>query len=488
MNSDFTENLFQSIDTIVSARLANLPYDQTLECEIININEVEEGKYLVRYQGSTFIALSSNKTYKIGDMVYVQVPQGDFTQDKFIVSKRTLTQTKVVKKMPFLTFVKNNNLSPLTLQNKEFFLKTSGDGKETLSSIYNFSNFYGESIAAGYTKLGLKVGIKVDIPFSVTSGDYGVKLRIKGFNQNNTYLSVDKVTDYEIKEFELINKDMISSNYYNTLGYCNQEKTYDITNFVIKNIEVLFWQDGKFLTQDNTPINGVKIYFNNLSLFLGYDISEFQNSNTRCFLYTTAGYKFDNINYTKPMYIRFATLSDNKSDLIIETQKLSTNQYTIYWEEYNPNIKTNGPQSEYLSYQSMKVNDKTINQTVDLEGSQSRLRYSYVVVITDLLKHKYISNRIEFIKDTYLTENELLDLLTGFFRIDDNGNIYLNGGMYNDDNGLNLTNIILNDFIIANKARVNIKDSFSLLDKDGNTLIEISPSKIKINIPVEYQE
>ena len=78
------------------------------------------------------------------------------------------------------------------------------------------------------------------------------------------------------------------------------------------------------------------------------------------------------------------------------------------------------------------------------------MRYSYVCVVIDLLGNKFISNRLDFIRDTYLKETELIDLLTSFFRIDDNNRVYLNGGANNDPNGLNISNIILNDIFIAN--------------------------------------
>ena len=88
MGQDIAENLFQSIDTIVKARLANLSYDQTLECEIISDTNAEQGKYLVQYQASLFTALSTDTSYKKGDIVYVQIPQGDFTKDKNIIKQK----------------------------------------------------------------------------------------------------------------------------------------------------------------------------------------------------------------------------------------------------------------------------------------------------------------------------------------------------------------------------------------------------------------
>jgi hypothetical protein len=56
---------------------------------------------------------------------------------------------------------------------------------------------------------------------------------------------------------------MISANYYNTLGYCNQEKIFDITNLVIRDIKIYLWQDGNFKTNDDVSVINKLINFTN---------------------------------------------------------------------------------------------------------------------------------------------------------------------------------------------------------------------------------
>ena len=46
---------------------------------IVNVDKALDGEYLVKYQNSTFTAYSENKIFKLNDIVYVQIPQGDFT-------------------------------------------------------------------------------------------------------------------------------------------------------------------------------------------------------------------------------------------------------------------------------------------------------------------------------------------------------------------------------------------------------------------------
>lgn len=483
MGEEFTENLFQSIDTIVKARLASLPYDKTIECEVVNADESFDKKYIVNYQASNFTAFSLGPTYKVGDLVYVSVPLGDYTQDKFIINKKYEEESTVVKKLPFLTFTKNNNLSSPALQNREFYLETNGNQEKENTNIYTYTNFYGENYAAGYTRLGLKIGIKVGINSDMISGEYGVKLIVKGFDQTTTYLPIDESDQIlEEREFVLSMSDMISPNYYNTLGYCNQEKVFNIENFIIKSITVNIFHDGNFIRKDGRAVNKLRIYFNNLSVFLGYDSSEFDTTLKRSFIYTNAGFKYDNDYYIKPIYVRFVEAVNNKLNLNILTETLTDDNYKIFWETYNPIIKTRGPQSDITSFESFSEGE--IYHNIVFEDGQTRLRYSFIVVIKDIFNNKYISNRLDFVRDTYFNETELLDLLTSFFRIDDNGLIYLNGGANTNKEGLNLANIILNDIYLAKNSRFHLRDNFSILDKDDNVLIEINSNQIKINIPI----
>lgn len=478
MNSDFTENLFQSIDTIVSARLANLPYDQTIECEVINTDEDWDGKYIVKYQASTFTAKGTPKAYKVDDIVYVQIPKADFTQEKFIINKKTDVESQSIKRLPFLTFAKNDNIFPPVISNREYQLKVRGDGLRTEEAIYTFRNFYGESQAAGYTKLGLKTSMKLNIPYETISGDYGIKIEVRGFDQNSTYLSADSALDIlEKKEFIFSTKDMISSNYYNTLGYCNQEKVFDIEDFVIFDITVSVWQNGNFLKENKEAINNAKIYFTNFSLYLGYDLSEFKSSKYKNFLYTTSGYKYNDNYYNKTIQLRFVELI-NKTDISVITANLDDSKYTIYWEEYDPNIKTNGPQSNIISFRNLQENNiGGITKNQIFTEWASRLRYSFVCIITDTLNNKYISNRLDFVRDTYLTEESLLELLTSFFRIDEHGKVYLNGGANrNRENGLtglNISNVIFNDNYMASSANLILNGNFTIKDSTGKSILRI---------------
>ena len=72
LESEYTESLFQSIDTIIAERIKKLPYDKTAIMEIVDNQQAEFGIYKVSPNG-TFIetVYSDNPTYQLGDKVYV---------------------------------------------------------------------------------------------------------------------------------------------------------------------------------------------------------------------------------------------------------------------------------------------------------------------------------------------------------------------------------------------------------------------------------
>ena len=70
--TDYTENLFRSIDTIIAERVKHLSYDTTEIVEIIDDRNAANGLYKISPNGQfEEIIYSDNPTYKIGDKVYL---------------------------------------------------------------------------------------------------------------------------------------------------------------------------------------------------------------------------------------------------------------------------------------------------------------------------------------------------------------------------------------------------------------------------------
>lgn len=226
---------------------------------------------------------------------------------------------------------------------------------------------------------------------------------------------------------------MVGSNFYNTSGFCNQEKVFDITNFVISNIQVLLWQDGNFKDINNNSLAGQNITFSNFYLNLGYDHSEFTTSDRKIFLYTPDGLQYNGSYRTKHIYVRFAQVSADKSDLDILNQQMisNTDRYYLYWEYYNPNLPGISEYSNLNSYvlltsriRGVQTNTDEVtneerfnpaNATVLLANARNRQMCSYVFTIYDTQEKVYITSpAMNFINQLYLPGAEIIDLLMGF--------------------------------------------------------------------------
>jgi hypothetical protein len=83
---DYNKIFCNAVDTIVSKRLENISFDNTVTAEIIDATDAEFGHYIVREKDLTYDVMSENYNYKVGDKVYVTIPSGDYNKTKVILS------------------------------------------------------------------------------------------------------------------------------------------------------------------------------------------------------------------------------------------------------------------------------------------------------------------------------------------------------------------------------------------------------------------
>ena len=87
-HNDYSEALFQSIDTIVTERIKRLPYDRTIVATITNADNAYIGAYKVTTDNNTiFTAYSEVKTYSVGDRVYIRIIDTNYNSSKIITGK-----------------------------------------------------------------------------------------------------------------------------------------------------------------------------------------------------------------------------------------------------------------------------------------------------------------------------------------------------------------------------------------------------------------
>lgn len=80
-------NICDAIEIIVNRAIDQASYDRTIQATIVKCVDQTIGKYVVKYQDSTFYAYSgsSEVTYTNGSMVYILIPGNDTEADKTIL-------------------------------------------------------------------------------------------------------------------------------------------------------------------------------------------------------------------------------------------------------------------------------------------------------------------------------------------------------------------------------------------------------------------
>ena len=84
------KKILDAISIIAKNYTEHLSFDQTVECEITAIDNIEEGTYRVLYNGNQLIAKALDKTidYAIGDAVFMKINENDLSKERFIIAKR----------------------------------------------------------------------------------------------------------------------------------------------------------------------------------------------------------------------------------------------------------------------------------------------------------------------------------------------------------------------------------------------------------------
>lgn len=311
-----TDDLFEAIDTIVTARLSTLEYDKTISCTVSNISNAAKGIYEVTSQASTFEAFGPPNEYSLNDQVYVVIPENDFDKDKFITGK------VYIKQIPTAT-IQSQTIYPfndIVYNQKDNYVSTNYQDKETLLMINNKISITEipiiefEEPISGYDVLGIKFSVSADIQKEMISGNYGVYITFKGYKKNSLSLSQEEAlnkqeTFGENKEFSILaDKNMLVPDIYNTLGECNQNGAFDISNYVITQISLNLWQDDNFKDASGELILPKAIKFNNFGLYLGYFKNGFTD-NKKIVLDTLDGFLYSSIYNNKTLKLKYLSYS-----------------------------------------------------------------------------------------------------------------------------------------------------------------------------------
>lgn len=339
MNADnITENILDAINVIVEEKLKKLDYDKTYKAIVIGTDKRDKGRYNCETEGLKYEAIGAPNEQLIGDIVYVNVPQNNWSKQKNIIGRSVMDENKILAASPFTYFYRPNNTPFYSQEYDDFFITanenqqyTSLDFNETYnptrespqvygdkcnynSKYYVFnenksltppgafdeyaweqyellefkssivgdiltdyrSNFYTEP----FTALGIK--IKFDTTNlgqnfkNMITGQYGLKINF--LNEQN-----DIIGSYDINSTQMFGNIYNSKEIEREFLFNIDQTVFDSTNII--NFELQ--QNGEFKYLDQNVVKEVaynneiifpesgNIKITSISLYFGYDLKEF---------------------------------------------------------------------------------------------------------------------------------------------------------------------------------------------------------------------
>ena len=87
----FSEQLLEAFEVAMDEKISNLQFDKTIQATVQSVEDLDTGEYRVKYKDGIISAFAADpkETFKQGDAVYVTVPEGDFSNKKFISHRIT---------------------------------------------------------------------------------------------------------------------------------------------------------------------------------------------------------------------------------------------------------------------------------------------------------------------------------------------------------------------------------------------------------------
>ncbi len=321
-NSENVVNqLLGAIDTVIGKRLEQLSYDKTIICTIIDDSKAKNGEYQVTDGSVKFWAKCENANYRNDEQVRVSVPNGDTTQEKFIIGKyvKDSSNTPITYMTPLSSVLKMSGDICNTQDSDVFGLQATGpvNGAPTKTGVLLWTADITEETAAMansqiYDVIYIQADFKTTLSnYNITSGTYGLMLSLGTTLANGE--PGPAVTC-------LFDSNQMLGNPYSFGIYTPQAAKFDITNVgKLSSVQLLFYQDGNF-THNTTTIDSVpltypdeisnmnNILIKNIKIGFGADVTNVADETVR--LFTTDDLRYDNDSTTNAItnekHLKFA--------------------------------------------------------------------------------------------------------------------------------------------------------------------------------------
>lgn len=400
---DYSDIFCASVDNIIKARLADIKFDTTDVYTILDDSKKDDGIYTVGNDSISFEALSTAK-YRKGESVYVNIPNGDWNQQKFIIGKQTTESTTPINYQDpldsFIDMTGNMAAAESTkttglIANAPYVIKSDIDYRPYQNRIiyeWTANTDEGRLPFVGYTRLGLQGSFQSWVNnFKCVSGEYGLKVSIAAETdpaiEEGKPIGDSVQTIYEI----YLNTNDFYGNPYNFESFTQQEKVFDVSGIgQIVGIQVVFYeQTGSFLDNDSTPIPyftsmdldsgdetpiAPNLFMTDLFVSLGYDANAFDSETALIYTFQP---QICNVKPEKAadnnrkIMLRWIHQDDDKFISITQENSL---EYEVRWYRYSiGNSSADGYSGAFWQYFAKEKHDIEGNhyfRSVDRSGKE----------------------------------------------------------------------------------------------------------------------
>ena len=352
---DYAETLFEAVDVLVDKKIESVKFDETITATIVDASDAKSGKYLVSNGSAKFVAYSTVTNYRERDSVLVTIPQGNYDNQKIIVSKvlenenAPLVYTSPFERIINLTSnviagAENDSYNIWANDNKDYNWANNQSITEYIASLDDENResplpyLHMEHLAIqGYTALGLRAQFSTHLlDYDTVSGNYGIIAKLV-FN------------DGSVAEYLTFDCDEFFGNPYNYDTYFTLSKVFDITNYenqVLTDIYLYPYQRNNFVDVDGERIPGpddnsiffktvpANIFIKDPYVCFGTFVEQFNGDTAQLFT-SDLNYNTDDENLIRHMTLQWIHQDDASGQVAVVENATVPDGYQIRWYRYH---------------------------------------------------------------------------------------------------------------------------------------------------------
>lgn len=292
MSIDYTksiENLFESINVIVSKKLEDVSFDTTIVCTVVDDSDRKNGKYQVTNGTAKFDAYTDSSDYRTGDSVRVQVLNGDYSAKKYIVGKAVTStdNTPLTYVSPIDTIV---NITGNLVDDKGSKCGLTANGTETEISLWGADLSEHEIWTDGiYSALSIRADFRTLLDnYDLKAGSYGLRVHL--------YIKPSKDSTYYVDNyFELDSSEMFGNPYAFSVYTKQGKKVTLTTSGIVQYIVLSAYQKANFVNRSGNAIGAAKkenIFIKNIEIGFGSDLEKIDDNTVKIYTNSSTQYRY----------------------------------------------------------------------------------------------------------------------------------------------------------------------------------------------------